>query len=290
MSGPEGVPPSLVFSCWRGQFLWQMQMQFPGHSMRPPPIGPVCYATGVEFVAHWSKVGGSLQDCGLIRPHLFRKASSCLSHLRRRHSSEEAGNGVAHVRGGSRRKGLVRCRECGCWAHKITGNGRQKKALTTRHQVWAVLCCVGLVKWDRGCAVFQGWSVSLVRSARQSSCCRAGSQQRMPVTKNCDRAARQGRPPTFRASGSRTWSWARVEKRMRPHHDDICIPLDDFSAHPCPLSCRDTSSSLLKAAAQSQPSCCAARTLRFFRRPSRLIAAIASYLAVKPGARHFTCT
>lgn len=47
----------------------------PGYSMRLIPIGPVCYAAGVEFVAHLSRVCGFLQEGRLIRPQLFRETS-----------------------------------------------------------------------------------------------------------------------------------------------------------------------------------------------------------------------
>lgn len=63
-----------------------------------------------------------------------------------------------------------------------------------------------------------------------------------------------------------------------------------FTSH---FICRDTSACLLKAASQTQLSCCGAFILLFFRPPSRAltrhVAARDAYLAVK--ARHaLTCT
>lgn len=54
-------PFFLFLSLFFSLLLSSTQFQLLGYSMRPRPIGSVCYAVGVEFVAHLSRVCGSLQ-------------------------------------------------------------------------------------------------------------------------------------------------------------------------------------------------------------------------------------
>lgn len=55
------------------QFPFQFQFQNPGYSVRPSPIGPIGYATGVEFVAHLSEVCGFLQVTEIDSPRRLPK-------------------------------------------------------------------------------------------------------------------------------------------------------------------------------------------------------------------------
>ena len=86
LAGLRAVPPGFLrisprvhtfffFPLHSSCLLSSSQFQLLGYSMRPRPIGSVCYAVGVEIVAHLSRECGSLQlSSRLIRPQVSRSS------------------------------------------------------------------------------------------------------------------------------------------------------------------------------------------------------------------------